>query len=157
MKFTIKNEVQKCLRIDGVGERNNVAYKVVCQYAAQRYTEYRNQLRRKLIADIKAGKDVQSSAIDKFAEDYLAVYLSAGQQSDSRDRMQLCIILRSFLHTKKLNLDGSDSLEFYCNFWQTFKEYHDKTMKDIKNDAKRMDKLQEIDSRRRLQRLGTEK
>ncbi|CAG2200332.1 unnamed protein product [Mytilus edulis] len=51
--------------------------------------------RFKLIFDIKAGKDVQSSAIDKFAEDYLAVYLSAGQQSDSRDRLQLCIILKS--------------------------------------------------------------
>ncbi|CAG2235090.1 unnamed protein product [Mytilus edulis] len=41
---------------------------------------------------------------------------------------------RSFLHTKKLNLDGSDALEFFCNFWQTFKEYYDKTTEDIKND-----------------------
>ncbi|CAC5382729.1 HARBI1 [Mytilus coruscus] len=57
---------------------------------------------------------------------------------------------RSFLHKNKLNLNGSDEVEFFLDFWGKFKDYFGEV--ELVNDPEKWKILQEMDSRRTKKR-----
>ncbi|XP_063425515.1 uncharacterized protein LOC134709277 [Mytilus trossulus] len=150
-----KNEVRKCLKQDNF-QTNTLAYRSVNQWATTRFTEYRNQLRRKLMSDIKNGKDVQAMPLQEFCKTYLESYASSASVDvgDSPERIQVSLVLRSFTHSQKLNVEGSDELEFFTDFWAKVMEYYDEVTK--KDDERKWDKLKMLDNRRMTQRQAAQ-
>ncbi|VDI83833.1 Hypothetical predicted protein [Mytilus galloprovincialis] len=49
------------------------------------------------------------------------------------------------MHSQKLNVEGSDELEFFGNFWAKVGEYYDEVTK--KDDDRKWDRLKMLDRR----------
>ncbi|CAC5357347.1 unnamed protein product [Mytilus coruscus] len=105
---------------------------------------------------IKNGKDVQAIPLQDFCKTYLESYASSASidVGDSPDRIQFCLVLRSFLHSKKLNVEGSDELEFFDDFWAKIGEYYEEVVKT--DDERKWDRLRIIDNRRMTQRQAAQ-
>ncbi|XP_071139046.1 uncharacterized protein [Mytilus edulis] len=108
------------------------------------------------MSDIKNGKDVQAMPLQEFCKTYLESYASSASVDvcDSPERIQVCLVLMSFMHSQKLNVEGSDELEFFTDFWAKVGEYYDEVTK--KDDERKWDKLKMLDNRRMTQRQAAQ-
>ena len=57
------------------------------------------------------------------------------------------------MHKKKLNIQGSDALEFFSDFWGAFRVYYKETMEA--SSDKNWEKITELDTRRMERRQTT--
>ncbi|CAG2215157.1 unnamed protein product [Mytilus edulis] len=101
------------------------------------------------MSDIKNGKDVQAMPLQEFCKTYLESYASSASidVGDSPERIWFCLVL-------KLNVEGSDELEFFGNFWAKVGEYYDEVTK--KDDERKWDRLKMLDRRRMTQRKAAQ-
>ncbi|XP_076079455.1 uncharacterized protein LOC143049682 [Mytilus galloprovincialis] len=143
-----KNEVKSHLDKEGFKGQGH-AFKMVVQWSASKFTDYRNQLRRKISLDIKSGKDVQAMELDEFSKVFLGPFCNSSDVLAPK-RRQLSLLLRSFLNKHKLNTNGSDEVEFFLDFWGKFKDYFGEIQ--VINDPEKWKVLQELDSRRTKRR-----
>ncbi|CAG2229331.1 unnamed protein product [Mytilus edulis] len=142
-----KNEVKKYLRADGLA-KDTSAYKQVVSFASSKYADLRNQLRRKIFQELTEGKnDLQSLQIDDFAKVILSSFCSALESYDSQERIQLCLIIRSFLHRRGLFA----TKQSIPDFWNKLQIFYNETTKGAGDE--KWEILAGIDSRRIIKRL----
>ncbi|XP_052063938.1 uncharacterized protein LOC127703940 [Mytilus californianus] len=93
-----KNEVNRNLKNDGY-TNDAMAFKSVITWSLGRYTDYRNQLRRKIITELKK-EDLAVVPIEEFAQSIIGGYCSSGVDDSSPERTQLCLLLVSLAITE---------------------------------------------------------
>lgn len=68
------------------------------------------------------------------------------EECHQASRIHLALIIRSFLHKKKLLVPETDDLECFQDFWCSFKEYYQNTLKETTPES--IQTLKEMDAKR---------
>lgn len=153
-----KEEVNIFIKQEGFAKDPSV-YKQVLSFASSKFSDFRNQLRRKIFKELKEGKrDLQSLSIEEFTTLLMENFVKDSGELSANDaqRVHLCLLLRSFLYKGKLLFPTSSCP---ADFWEQFKVFYEQSVDKIKQGAEKWQTLLELDKKRvqkRREVLGTE-
>lgn len=132
-----KNEVHTCLAMDDM-RTNPAAFQGMVSHSLHKFTELRNQFRRKILADKQS---IPCKGLGELCYDIFHSYSKADECTLSQDRMHATILLRHFLHKKRYFNDGTSA-----SFWAEFRSFWEEIEKDGR--PQKWERLEEIDKRR---------
>ncbi|XP_069109517.1 uncharacterized protein [Argopecten irradians] len=135
-----KTEIRRLLKKEGFNNDSD-AYRTVVQWATSKFTDLRNQLRRKIIQEITAGNSIMAMTVEEFCKKFLGPFISASEDVTSEDRVRLCLVLRSFIHKKKIG-DGNECIDF----WGSFHSFYGQVLDS--EEERKWERLASIDQRR---------
>ncbi|XP_062613602.1 uncharacterized protein LOC134275342 [Saccostrea cucullata] len=132
-----RNEIHTCLAMDGM-RTNPAAMQEMVSFGLSKFTELRNQFRRKILADkaIIPAKPLGELCVYLFQN-----YCKADECILSVERMHASLVLRHFLHKKKYFNTGESTA-----FWADFKAFLEEIEKDER--PQKWERLEDIDRRR---------
>ncbi|XP_078309542.1 uncharacterized protein LOC144617944 [Crassostrea virginica] len=93
-----QSEIKRCLHRDGWDNDTGV-FKTVCSFSYVKFTEFRNQLRRKLAEHKKT--DPRSMLLQEFCRIIFAPFVKSGESLLSKERRQNALLIRSYLYRQK--------------------------------------------------------
>lgn len=123
--------------MDGM-RTNPAAFQEMVSHALFKFTELRNQFRRKILADKQR---IPCKGLGELCYDIFHSYSKAEECTLSQDRMHATLLLRHFLHKKKYYSDGATA-----PFWSEFRSFWEEIEKDGR--PQKWERLEEIDKRR---------
>nr|XP_034315840.1 uncharacterized protein LOC117685517 [Crassostrea gigas] len=117
---------------------NPAAFQEMVSHSLHKFTELRNQFRRKILADKQS---IPCKGLGELCYDIFHSYSKADECCLSQDRMHATILLRHFLHKKRYFNDGTSA-----SFWAEFRSFWEEIEKDGR--PQKWERLEEIDKRR---------
>nr|XP_034322766.1 uncharacterized protein LOC117688676 isoform X1 [Crassostrea gigas] len=117
---------------------NPAAFQGMVSHSLHKFTELRNQFRRKILADKQS---IPCKGLGELCYDIFHSYSKADECTLSQERMHATILLRHFLHKKRYFNDGTSA-----SFWAEFRSFGEEIEKDGR--PQKWERLEEIDKRR---------
>ncbi|KAK3106327.1 hypothetical protein FSP39_017757, partial [Pinctada imbricata] len=135
-----QREVRACLAMDSQ-EGNSSAVKELTSFASTKFTELRNQFRRKVLS-IK--ETLQTKDLKELTMSLFSTYCLPQETIISEDRVRTALHVRNFLHKKQYY--RAESSEGTVAFWSDFKANWENLEEEIKSRG--LERMKEIDRRR---------
>ncbi|XP_078328374.1 uncharacterized protein LOC111115362 isoform X1 [Crassostrea virginica] len=138
-----QSEIKRCLHRDGWDNDTGV-FKTVCSFSYVKFTEFRNQLRRKLAEHKKT--DPRSMLLQEFCRSIFAPFVKSGESLLSKERRQNALLIRSYLYRQKHYSADGTGISMTNFSWDQFHVYY---QSHLSMPQDKWIKLEELDSKRR--------